>query len=236
MQIRDRIKELRRVRAADLRPNPRNWRVHPPAQQDALRGVLAEVGYADALLARELEDGTLMLIDGHLRAETTPDCVVPVLVLDVDAVEADKILLTHDPLAAMATVSQENLQALLAEVQTESAAVRELFDTLDKEQRAGGWEQGDGAISGRTAGCERGLADRPDRRPVGQRQELGCAPGVRRASVRRRGLAGRSCGYRLLRRVTCAQRRGSVHGCRLRFAAVVGEAVCRAQQRRTVSV
>jgi hypothetical protein len=142
MQIRDRIKELRRVRAADLRPNPRNWRVHPPAQQDALRGVLAEVGYADALLARELEDGTLMLIDGHLRAETTPDCVVPVLVLDVDAVEADKILLTHDPLAAMATVSQENLQALLAEVQTESAAVRELFDTLDKEQRAGGWEQG----------------------------------------------------------------------------------------------
>ncbi len=123
MQIRDRIKELRRVRAADLRPNPRNWRLHPPAQQDALRGVLAEVGYADALLARELPDGTLMLIDGHLRAETTPDAVVPVLVLDVDEAEADKILLTHDPLAGMATVSQEHLQALLAEVQTESAAV-----------------------------------------------------------------------------------------------------------------
>src|SRR4029079_15258456 len=75
MHIRDRIKELRRVRAADLRPNPRNWRVHPPAQQDALRYLLAEVGYADALLARELDDGTLLLIDGHLRAETTPDAV-----------------------------------------------------------------------------------------------------------------------------------------------------------------
>ena len=35
MQIRDRIKELRRVRAAELRPNPRNWRLHPPEQQDA---------------------------------------------------------------------------------------------------------------------------------------------------------------------------------------------------------
>src|SRR5690349_12965477 len=130
MQIRDRIKELRRVRAADLRPNPRNWRLHPPAQQEALRGLLAEVGYAGALLARELDDGTLMLIDGHLRAETTPDSLVPVLVLDVDEQEADKILLTHDPIAAMATVSSENLESLLAEVETESAAVRAMLDAI----------------------------------------------------------------------------------------------------------
>jgi hypothetical protein len=130
MNVRDRIKELRRVRAADLRPNPRNWRVHPPEQQAALRGVLAEVGYAGALLARELADGTLMLIDGHLRAETTPESMVPVLVLDVDEAEADKILLTHDPLAGMATASQDHLQALLDEVRTESAALRGLFETL----------------------------------------------------------------------------------------------------------
>lgn len=130
MQIRDRIKELRRVRAGDLRPNPRNWRLHPQVQQDALRGVLAEVGYADALLARELDDGTLMLVDGHLRAETTPDAVVPVLVLDVDEIEADKILLTHDPLASMATVSDENLQQLLADVQTENAAVQSMLEQL----------------------------------------------------------------------------------------------------------
>jgi hypothetical protein len=81
MQIRNRIKALRQVRAADLIPNPKNWRKHPKAQADALRGLLAEVGYADALLARELPDGKLMLVDGHLRAETTPDSEVPVLVL-----------------------------------------------------------------------------------------------------------------------------------------------------------
>jgi hypothetical protein len=130
MQIRDRIKELRRVRATDLRPNPRNWRLHPPEQQDALRGLLAEVGYAGALLARELEDGTLMLIDGHLRAETTPDAVVPVLILDVDETEADKILLTHDPIASMATVSADHLQEVLADVRTDSAAVQSMLDTL----------------------------------------------------------------------------------------------------------
>lgn len=130
MHIRDRIKELRRIRAADLRPNPRNWRIHPPAQKDALRGVLADVGYADALLARELPDGSLMLIDGHLRAETTPDAIVPVLVLDVGEIEANKILLTHDPLAALATASDEHVRSLLSEVQTENDAVRRLLDSL----------------------------------------------------------------------------------------------------------
>jgi hypothetical protein len=77
MQIRNRIKRMIQVRAADLLPNPKNWRKHPKAQADALRGLLSEIGYADALLARELPDGKLMLLDGHLRAETTPDSEVP---------------------------------------------------------------------------------------------------------------------------------------------------------------
>src|SRR5215831_69102 len=99
MQIRDRIKELRRVRAGDLKPHPKNWRVHPDAQKNALRGLLAEIGYADTLLTRELPDGSLQLIDGHLRAETTPDSQVPVLVTDLTEEEAEKVLLTLDPLA-----------------------------------------------------------------------------------------------------------------------------------------
>jgi hypothetical protein len=133
MQIRDRIKELRRVKGTDLRPNPRNWRGHPARQQDALRGVLAEVGYADAVLARELPDGTLMLIDGHLRAETTPDALVPVLVLDVDEQEADKILLTHDSLAGMATIAEEPLRRLLANADFADEAVCELMEKLAKD-------------------------------------------------------------------------------------------------------
>jgi hypothetical protein len=53
-------------------------------------------------------------------------------VLDVDEAEADKILLTHDPLAAMATVSQQHLHSLLSEVQTESAALRTMFEQIDQ--------------------------------------------------------------------------------------------------------
>jgi DNA modification methylase len=127
MQIRDRIKELRRVKAADLVANPKNWRTHSRAQSDALKGLLAEVGYADALLARALSDGRLMILDGHLRAETTPDMLVPVLVLDVTEAEADKLLITLDPLAAMAGANSDAVKALLATVETESDAVKELL-------------------------------------------------------------------------------------------------------------
>jgi DNA modification methylase len=127
MKIRDRIKELRRVRARDLRPNPRNWRVHPKPQVDALRSLLNEIGYADALIARELPDGSLELIDGHLRAETTPDELVPVLVLDVTEEEADKLLATLDPLAGMAEVDGKRLQELLTRVRSDDQAVLELL-------------------------------------------------------------------------------------------------------------
>jgi DNA modification methylase len=127
VEIRDRIRELRRVKAADLLPNPKNWRRHPKAQADALRGLLAEVGYADALIARELPGGKLMLIDGHLRAETTPTTEVPVLVLDVNEAEADKILLTLDPLASMAEADVDRIKALLGTIQTDSDAVRDLL-------------------------------------------------------------------------------------------------------------
>ena len=136
MQIRDRIQELRRVPARDLRPHPLNWRTHPAAQQDALRGVLAEIGYADALLVRELEDGSLQLIDGHLRAETTPEAVVPVLVLDVSAEEAKQILLTHDPLAALAGVDGDRLTDLLTNTDFESEQLAELLDGLARDAAA----------------------------------------------------------------------------------------------------
>jgi hypothetical protein len=127
MKIRDRIKELRRVPASELLPNPKNWRTHPKAQQDALRGVLAEVGMADACLARELPDGSLMLIDGHLRAETAADAKVPVLILDVTEAEADKILATLDPLAAMADSDAAKLDELLRSVDTGSEALQQML-------------------------------------------------------------------------------------------------------------
>lgn len=129
MKVRDRIKAFKRVPASELVPNPKNWRTHPKEQQDALRGVLAEIGIADACIARELPDGSLMLIDGHLRAETVSDAKVPVLILDVTEEEADKLLLTLDPLASMADSDADKLQELLKGVATDNLALQQLLET-----------------------------------------------------------------------------------------------------------
>ena len=137
-EIRDRVVGLVRVRARDLVPHPSNWRTHDDRQRAALRGILGEVGFAGALLARRLEDGRYGLIDGHLRAETTPDMEVPVLVLDVTEEEAAKILATHDPLAAMAGQDDRILRELLDGIRTDSDALKDLWADLAKRPPAPG--------------------------------------------------------------------------------------------------
>ena len=132
--IRNRVKELRMVRAGDLFANPRNWREHPKGQQDALMGVLREIGYADALIARELPDGTLELVDGHLRAETTPDVEVPVLIVDLSQDEANALLTVLDPLASMAETNRESLESLLREIQPADAAMVVLLSEIASQQ------------------------------------------------------------------------------------------------------
>lgn len=134
MKIRDRIKELRRVKASELFANPRNWRTHPKKQQDALLGILAEIGYADAILARELPSGELEIVDGHLRAETTPEMEVPVLILDINEDEAKKLLTVLDPLAAMAEANKDTLGQLLMEIDTQDAGLQKMLDELAAQE------------------------------------------------------------------------------------------------------
>jgi DNA modification methylase len=132
--IRDRIRELRRVRAHDLVPHPKNWRVHPRVQKDAMRALLSEIGFADAVLVRELPDGRFMIVDGHLRAELNPDTEIPALVLDLTEAEAEKLLLTLDPLTSLAESDTARIQTLLETVQSDSEAVQELLRRIAGEK------------------------------------------------------------------------------------------------------
>src|SRR6266436_2553646 len=113
--IRNRIKAHRRVRAGELLPHEWNFRLHPDMQKAALQALYQEVGFARSLLAYKLPDGRLKLIDGHLRRDLDPDLEVDVEVLDVNDEEARALLLSIDPLAALAQ-TQSQLHARLLEL------------------------------------------------------------------------------------------------------------------------
>lgn len=138
MTYRDRIKELRRVPAKDIRGAPFNWRVHPASQVEALLGSIEELGFFDPLDTRELPDGSLEMFDGHARqdlinARIGPNTLIPCIVTDFTEAEAKKANLLKDPLAGMAEADPVKVDALIAEVTAESEALAKLIDDLKAE-------------------------------------------------------------------------------------------------------
>ena len=101
--------------ASDLMANPKNWRKHPKAQEQALGGVLDEVGYVQQVI-KNVQTG--VLIDGHLRVEMAAKRgeTVPVLYVDLNQEEEDLVLATLDPIGAMAATSTERLEELMGQL------------------------------------------------------------------------------------------------------------------------
>jgi hypothetical protein len=131
-QPRNRIKRHVRIRAGNLVPHELNPRVHSEAQRAALAALYDEIGFARSLLAYELPDGRLKLIDGHLRADLGPDHEVDVEVLDVNDAEARALLLVIDPLAQLAGYDAEVLEELREMAERDSEAVKSLWQTLEE--------------------------------------------------------------------------------------------------------
>ena len=110
--MRNRIVDLRTVKASALLADERNWRLHSQAQREALQTMLDTIGVVNAVIARETPDG-LVLIDGHLRADMDPNAELPVLIVDLDDEEAGQALASLDPLAAMAQADSVQLDDLI---------------------------------------------------------------------------------------------------------------------------
>jgi DNA modification methylase len=157
MHIRDRIRGLLSLPSKRIRPNPKNWRTHPAAQRDALRGVLADVGVVDTALVRVVDaaalaalrslpenddasfarwaaayKGDYMLVDGHLRVEELQqqNQDIKVLVLDLDEPEAAEVLATLDPIGDLAGMNRDMFLANIADFDTTNAALKTLFADL----------------------------------------------------------------------------------------------------------
>lgn len=116
LDIKTRAKELRFVKAGTLKADSRNWRRHPQEQADTLTEMMGRIGDAGVVLAREDENGDLVLYDGHLRAGLDADRTVAVVVTDLSEEEAGEALATFDPISAMAEFDEPALRSLITAI------------------------------------------------------------------------------------------------------------------------
>jgi DNA modification methylase len=130
--FRNRIIETKRIKASELVDNPSNWRLHPAKQRAALKGAVEDLGQVQAVTVRKLKGGKFELVDGHLRKDVFGDELITVNVTDLSAKEADKALLTLDPLAAMAGKNNEALSKLLASTAFDNADLQKMLEHMGK--------------------------------------------------------------------------------------------------------
>ena len=145
MKYRHRIIAHRTVKAADIKPHPLNWRTHPDGQRAAVMALVEEVGVARSVLAYEDPEWGLTMIDGHGRREWMPDEELEVEILDVTREEAQKLLLSMDPLAALAGQDDEALAQLRATTEADSAVLAALWDSLTEGEKPPAASQDDDA-------------------------------------------------------------------------------------------
>ena len=112
-----------------LDDNPENWRTHPDNQKAALTDMLAEVGWAGALLYNEK---TKRLVDGHARKRVARG-KVPVLIGSWTEEQERKILATLDPIGTLANADAEALDRLLREVNIGSPEVSLMLEQVAHE-------------------------------------------------------------------------------------------------------
>jgi len=132
---KNRIIETAEMKVSDLKANPKNWRKHPTAQQNALAGILDEVGWVQQVIWNRQ---TGHLVDGHLRVELAAkrkEKTIPVNVVDLSPEEEAMILATFDPIAAMAEADRQMLQGLMESIETEDEQIQALLESIARDEK-----------------------------------------------------------------------------------------------------
>lgn len=156
INIRDRIVEFVRINSSEILDHPKNPRKHNNQQRAAMKGVLKEIGIADAVLLYKSEraGGQYVAIDGHMRKNDFGG-LWPCLVTDLNDEEADKYVQVHDAVGQMATVDMDIMNQLREAGEFEDASVRIMLDGLES------WQPGK-KPKGEKAGKEEAEADEHD--------------------------------------------------------------------------
>jgi len=131
---KNRIVGHEEVDPLQLLANPRNWRIHPQSQQEALAGVLDEVGWVDEVIVNKQ---TGFVLDGHLRvalAISQEEKSVPIKYVDISEDEEILMLSIFDPIAAMAETDRAKLEEVFQDIQTDDERVMKALATIAEDK------------------------------------------------------------------------------------------------------
>jgi ParB family chromosome partitioning protein len=127
--FKNRILEYGVKPADQFLAHPKNARMHPQFQREAMKAALDTVGF----VAPVLEAASGYLVDGHERiwqALQNNNADVPFVRLDISEEEEAYVLATFDPLTALANYDAELLDGLLQEVNSDSPAIQQMLSDL----------------------------------------------------------------------------------------------------------
>ena len=137
-----------------LLANPNNWRIHPMSQQQALAGVLDDVGWVQRIVVNRR---TGHVVDGHLRvalAISREESFVPVEYVDLSEAEESLMLAVLDPISAMAGSDVAKYDQVLREIETSNVEVMTLLGQVAEKMGIGakpvefdGYEQKEPVVS-----------------------------------------------------------------------------------------
>lgn len=117
--------------ASEFVANPRNARVHPKVQREAVKGSLETLGWVAPVIVNAR---TGYLVDGHERLwqalAVGDDALVPYIEIDIDETEEAQFLVTFDYITTMAEYDRSVLDALIGSVETDNAAIRGLLEQM----------------------------------------------------------------------------------------------------------
>lgn len=122
--LENRIVGHEMVRLDQLLAHPNNWRLHPKYQQDALAGLIDDIGFIRSVLVNKT---TGTVIDGHLRVALASRSGVqelPVEYIELTEEQEIKALALLDPIAGMAETDREKLEEILEMVTADNDRVR----------------------------------------------------------------------------------------------------------------
>jgi hypothetical protein len=129
-QFKNRILSYGTKPADQFLANPKNPRVHPIPQREAMEEALGKVGFIAPVI--ETSDG--YLLDGHERIYQAllNNSDVPFVVVDIhsDDADADYALATYDALTALGNYDPVMLDELLQGIDAGEAAIAKMLNNL----------------------------------------------------------------------------------------------------------